>query len=405
MNLMFLTLMYPPNKIDEFRKKSKNGLQMQIQNYQEAFLEGINSNLLKEDKFFGINCPPVGLYPMQYKELFIPKTSVKNVVNVETFNFPFFKQWFRQLAVIKQLKIWLSKNPENPIVLVYTQYMPFMQALKKIKKQYPNLKVCVIVTDLPNKWGLDSGRKGITKAIEKYMGNKSLNLLKRMDSYVLLTEPMNEIINNTNKPYLVLEGMIKEENLSPKSLEFSLPYKTNLPVVFYSGTLNKEVGIEELLIAFAEYNTAELWICGNGPYLERVKEMSIKHSNIKYLGLLSLQEVWSIQKKVTLLINPRNSQSIYTKYSFPSKTLEYMRSGTPVLCYPLEGIPKEYFQYLNLIKEETSDGIKTALNYFFSKSEKERQNIAYKAKDFVLSKKSPNFQGEKLVSFLNKIAK
>ena len=54
-------------------------------------------------------------------------------------------------------------------------------------------------------------------------------------------------------------------------------------------------------------------------------------------------------KEAKLLINLRNPEDKYTKYSFPSKTFEYMVSGTPFFTTKLEGIPSEYYNYLYCI--------------------------------------------------------
>ena len=41
-------------------------------------------------------------------------------------------------------------------------------------------------------------------------------------------------------------------------------------------------------------------------------------------------------------MNPRSADAEYTKYSFPSKTIEYLATGVPVVMNRLPGIPEEY---------------------------------------------------------------
>ena len=50
--------------------------------------------------------------------------------------------------------------------------------------------------------------------------------------------------------------------------------------------------------------------------------------------------------KATLLVNPRPTTEEFTIYSFPSKNMEYMASGTPLLTTKLPGMPEEYHQYV-----------------------------------------------------------
>lgn len=76
-------------------------------------------------------------------------------------------------------------------------------------------------------------------------------------------------------------------------------------------------------------------------------------------------------KKATLLINPRPSNEEFTKYSFPSKNLEYMASGTPLLATDLPGIPAEYKRYEYIIENENIDGIANMFRYVLNLTDAE----------------------------------
>lgn len=82
-----------------------------------------------------------------------------------------------------------------------------------------------------------------------------------------------------------------------------------------------------------------LEIYGDGDYRAELVELAAKHDRIIYKGLVSRDVIVARQKQVALLINPRPSSYEYTQYSFPSKIMEYMLSGTPVLTTKLPGIP------------------------------------------------------------------
>ena len=98
-----------------------------------------------------------------------------------------------------------------------------------------------------------------------------------------------------------------------------------------------------------------------------------KHPNIRYFGFVSQEEALSLQGRAATLINPRSPEGLYTRYSFPSKTLEYLRSGRPTLCYALEGIPEEYGQYLIYIQQSGADGIRQAVQEWLQKPAAERE--------------------------------
>ena len=392
--------MYPEQLIDEVKSNSKTPLQMQIESYQRAFLAGIKANMHEEDKVSRINCLPVGTFPTQYKKLYLKGGEhEKDMVDLSTVNVPILKQWGRYKRAIKELEKWLKTTKETAIVLVYTQYLPYMKALSLLKKKYRNLRVCVIVTDLPKEWGLESGREGAMKKAEDQMGNQSLELLKAMDAFVLLTEAMKEVIDFGEKPYLVLEGMILPKHSDKNSETFI----KKSPVVLYTGTLNESLGIVELMEAFELIPNVELWICGGGIIQNKVEQKSRMQKNIRYLGCVSQQEAVSLQQKADVLINPRMPKDAFTRYSFPSKTLEYMRSGKPVLCYKLEGIPNEYDKYLQYISDMTPKGIADSINEILSYTESERKGIGERAKHFIETKKTPEVQGKRLMDFLREL--
>ena len=89
-----------------------------------------------------------------------------------------------------------------------------------------------------------------------------------------------------------------------------------------------------------------------------------------------------------------------TKYSFPSKTLEYMSSGTPVLTSKLSGIPSEYYDYLYVIEDRGKESIKKAIEEVFDKSEEELISTGILAKNYVLNFKNCKTQTKKILDQL-----
>jgi glycosyltransferase involved in cell wall biosynthesis len=116
--------------------------------------------------------------------------------------------------------------------------------------------------------------------------------------------------------------------------------------------------------------------------------------------LLKRDEVLQLQKSCTVLINPRPKNGEYTKYSFPSKIMEYMSSGTPVIAYKLEGIPEEYYEHIYMVNDDKG-GLFGTLKDVLCKDEQELFRKGQIAKEFVLTQKSGEKQGEKILQMLN----
>ena len=105
-------------------------------------------------------------------------------------------------------------------------------------------------------------------------------------------------------------------------------------------------------------------------------------------------------RQATVLVNPRPSRQDFTAFSFPSKTLEYLAAGKPVLSTRLPGIPEEYFGYLQPIEDETPEGLAGALTAFRDLSVEERDRLGALGRDFVLAQKTEARQGARLLEFL-----
>lgn len=249
---------------------------------------------------------------------------------------------------------------------------------------------CVgIVTDLPDMLG--GGR------VSKYLANK---LISNCTDYVFLTEAMNHRLNPAGKPYIILEGHCD------KTMESCLPSlgkKTKPRICLYAGGVSKQYGLDYLVEGFrmAGLSDTRLDIYGPGDYVEELIEISKADSTVHYGGMLFSNEVVEKEMTATLLINPRPTHEEFVKYSFPSKTMEYMASGTPVLTTVLPGMPDEYHEFVHLIRNETPEGMAEALRTVLSLTDEELFSEGVRAREFVLSKKNNVVQARKIVNLLN----
>ena len=103
-----------------------------------------------------------------------------------------------------------------------------------------------------------------------------------------------------------------------------------------------------------------------------------------------------------MLVNPRPTAEEFVKYSFPSKTMEYMSTGTPVLTTVLPGMPEEYHPYVYLIRDETPQGIARALKDTLAQSDEALLQKGMAARNFVLTEKDNVTQAEKILEMLKR---
>lgn len=255
------------------------------------------------------------------------------------------------------------------------------------------IKMIGIVTDLPEFLSFDKNSLFVRQCRK---------IINRCNGYVMLTEAMNDTCNpQREKPYVVIEGqvdssMVKEDN--------RLEEKYAQKVCLYSGNLDKINGIQYLVEGFldADIPNAELHIYGSGDFVPELKALCKENRHIKYMGVKLNKEVLKAQIRAALLVNPRPTDQEFTKYSFPSKNMEYMASGTPLLTTKLPGMPIDYYPYVYLLEEETRDGIRKALKNILEKTPEELHEMGAQAKKFVLNHKSEKNQAKKVIEMIEK---
>jgi len=171
-----------------------------------------------------------------------------------------------------------------------------------------------------------------------------MRLANYADSFVFLTEAMKNLFDP--KPFTVMEGFLP-------TCQFDYN-NTRIPKsVLYTGSLNRAYGFGTLLEAFSSIPDldAQLWICGVGDMEEAVKNAAREDSRIQFKGFLPKSEVAALQTQCDVLVNPRTDEGEYTKYSFPSKTMEYLLSGSKVVMYRLPGIGDEYYRFIRTVDQ------------------------------------------------------
>lgn len=252
-------------------------------------------------------------------------------------------------------------------------------------------KRCVaIVTDLPDMLGGSNFSKKLANFV-----------IRRSTDYVLLTEAMNDYIRNTDKPYVVLEG---HADIAMRDVEPSLEKKRSPRVCLYAGCISKLYGLGSLIEGFRQANLkdAELHLYGPCDFEEELLKICEEDPRIRYGGLLLNTQIAEKEMEATLLVNPRPTNEEYVKYSFPSKTMEYMASGTPVLTTVLPGMPREYYPYVFFIRDESAAGVAKALEEVLELSDEALLQKGCAGRDFVLNYRSNVVQAKKILDMLSK---
>ena len=300
----------------------------------------------------------------------------------------------KTIELFKEIRRGKILNDIN-CVFAYEMHLPYLFCLNKIKKTNPKIKAVLICPDLNIYMDLDAKKKPIKTILKKVENIVAKRLLKRVDGYVLFTEQMKERFSEFKKPYTVVEGVYRNK--------YPLTKITKKHFIMHAGSLHYNIGIEELISAFEQIPnpTEELWFFGSGVMDGYIKEKAKKNQRIKHMGFVDPQQLFEYEQQATLLVNVRDPKEEYTKYSFPSKTFEYMVSGTPYLSTDLSGIPEEYKQYMFLIEDNKPETIKRGILNVLALTTQERNEFGEKARNFILKEKNKFVQSHKIIDFIN----
>ena len=321
---------------------------------------------------------------IQYK--YVPIINLPILKNIIVFIYSFFKIVVWNLVGGRGDKVVICD------VLNLTITLAALYACKLTR-----VKTIAIVTDVPNLMMKKTHQLNCIKS--KIYTNVIIKIIASFDGYILLTEQMDEAVNLHHKPYLIMEGLVDINMGTATNL---LENKSPERVLIYAGGIYEKYGIKKLIYAFSklEGDDLRLHIYGAG---EMEKDMSLYtnlDNRIVYQGIIPNNIVVERQLEATLLINPRSSTEEFTKFSFPSKNMEYMVSGTPIVTTPLPGMPVEYKSYVYLFNDESVDGIHQTLKSLLLKPKEELHEFGYTAKKFVLTQKSNFIQSKRVIEFL-----
>ena len=321
-----------------------------------------------------------------------------------------------QFSYVPFVKIQLLKDL---VVLIYTFFKVFRSNFKSSQSEkivianVLNLVVSVasitacrlsktkciaLVTDLPTFMNpVDGGRLQLKFKFYKLLANYFIN---KYDGYVFLTEQMNDVVNPKGRPHLIMEGLV-DINMQEVASSFSKEKR----VILYAGALYEKYGVKNLIDAFCRIvdDSIELHLYGVGDMSDQLPQYQKRDARIKYFGVVPNAQVVKALSEATLLINPRPTHEEFTKYSFPSKNVEYMVSGTPLVCTNLPGMPLEYHEYIYVLTKDDSLTIELKLKELLSLSTQELQEKGNIAKQFVLKEKSNINQTKRISNFINSI--
>ena len=296
----------------------------------------------------------------------------------------------RILSISPQIGKILSKTDlSDAIFITDTINTSVVRSVTKIRKKF-NRPIIGVCTDSP------SNISGTKRSYSVYL----LSHCDDFDGYLALTDGLNDLFNPDHKPGYIFEGLVEER-------EYPTFSENKRPYFFFGGALMERYGVFKLIKAFKELDNQDidLYICGHHGDKAKIKEEIENAKNIKFLGLLPVNKVMEYEHNALACINPRPFSEDLDRFSIPSKTLEYMSAGRPVISVKNTILMEKFGEDIIWAPSTSKEDLIAAMNKVLSMTEVERENLGDKLKNKVLRLYSLEHIGGNINQFLKQFLK
>lgn len=310
-------------------------------------------------------------------------------------NLPLIKQFWQIISTYRETKK-IIRETDAQTLLCFNLFPQIGIPMRWLKKKNAKLNTVCILADLP----IDdnTNRKGFSAWLRRIFEKSTWKNMKICDKYIVLNKHVIEKFL-PDKPYIVVDGGVDETDIEC----YSRPVQKNREHnILYCGALTEYNGILNLIKAMDLLDKKDivLDIYGGGYLEDFVKNSALKNPQIRFHGRVSNQEVMQRQREAWLLINPRVIDDPIAQFTFPSKTFEYLLSGTPVLSTRLNGYTQEYDDAMIYLEDDSPEKIASAIEEIADSSEEELERIAEQARRFIIECRNWKIQSSKICNFL-----
>lgn len=319
MDVLFLCGVFAKENEAEVIAQAKKSVEFSANQMQLKLIRGLKEAANTQV----ISAPFIGHYPNQSHSLqFSGFTNPQHICRYVSFNNIWgFRNLSRAHALKKAVRTFALDDNEEKLIIVYSAHDPFLAAAAYAKKLNPKIRICLIAPDLPQYMNLEA-KRGFLYDFFKQFDIKSIQKhIKSVDTSVVLTEAMAKALRLTDRPYVIAEGIVDSISKTPGSTA----HEETVNIV-YAGKLYFRFGIRSLVEAFSllQDSNYRLILCGNGDAAEYLQKCAMEDSRIILPGQVSPEKVQEYISSAAVLVNPRPNNEEYTKYSFPSKDIEYL---------------------------------------------------------------------------------
>ena len=284
----------------------------------------------------------------------------------------------------KEIKKLFESFARNSLIITDTINPTVLYLSTYFAKKY-RLPIIGVCTDSP------SNISGTNRTYTMFLLRHS----KMLNGYICLTQGLNELFNDQNKPAIIFEGIVENEEVQKEKNKYGR-------YIFYCGALSEKYGIYNFIKFFQIYikGDVKLVICGHHADEPRLNGITNNDPRILYLGNILNEEVQALEANAWCNINPRPFSEDLDRYSVPSKVLEYLNSGAPTISVKSTRLQKYFNADAIWIKNSNDEDFVEAFQKLNSFTEVEKEQMVTRAKTQVQKYFSIDAINSKLDGFL-----
>jgi glycosyltransferase involved in cell wall biosynthesis len=283
---------------------------------------------------------------------------------------------------LKRMGLSLTKDPATYVLFDALNVRLAIAALRLNKK----LKATsvAILTDNPNNF----------VKVERIHSRLIFQLAEKADACLALSQGLLKAYSFQKKPHFIFEGVVDKPSTSKgRFLKGSYLY--------FSGSLMERYGIKNLIEAYIKAQPSyDLVIAGHHDDSDYYTLLERSHSRIHFLGQVTREENNALEANAALLINPRPYHEKLDKESVPSKLLEYLASGAPILSTRHSTLMSLFPNDVNWLEESDSKAIEAFFRSHLDENRRFKNLVPNKAQSKVLARYSYKVIGTSIHDFL-----
>ncbi len=399
MDMLFLCGYFEPIFQEEIGRKTKTWVENAANTFQKRLIEGFRN---QDISLTVVSAPLFGAWPTSYSDIYFhgfeAGNSKANIDYISFNNIWGYRNLSRASALKKKVRKFLNNSKSNEkAIVIYGAHTPYMEAACYAKKLDQNVHLCLVLPDLPQYMNLSQNRHLVYDFFKKLDIKKMKRINRQIDSYMLLTRYMHDAFEVKKRPYIVVEGI--SDGI------FGIPHKRELvKTIVYAGKLQESFGVKRLIEAFMKltHDNIKLVICGGGELVDYIKSAVKADSRIIYQGIVSTGKANEILQNADILVNPRTNDNDYTKYSFPSKNIEYLQTGNIVIGYMLDGIPSEYSHFMICPKGNSSDDLMETLEIALQVNDENQKARNDCIREYILNHCEKNSVAKQIIEMITR---